>query len=68
MPDTPVHQGTDRSRFLLCCDNLADPRVVEYQFKDHGVVMERGSACNLRYVTERFDAFKVRRVEEAPNG
>jgi hypothetical protein len=55
-----------KDRFLLCADNLADPRVVEYQFKDHGVVLERGTAVSLRYVAERFDAFKARRMEEAP--
>ena len=64
MSESPQTTGGDR--FLLCADNLADPRVVEYQFKDCGEVLERGTAISLRYVTERFDAFKARRMRDSP--
>lgn len=56
------HKTTPKDRFLMCSDNLSDPRLFDYQFKDRGVVLERGTATSLRYVSERFDAFKARRM------
>jgi hypothetical protein len=56
----------DAGRFLMCVDNLADPNVYEYQFKDRGEVLMRGSALKLDFVAARFDEFRQARMEMYP--
>lgn len=53
-------------RFQVRFDNLADPDVFRYEFIDGGEVIESDFAYHPRIIEQRFEVFKLQRMEMVP--